>query len=523
MSDYVEEQSSGVSEEAVDIPDFDPNYLMNKRMSRRSLLLTGAQAAAGLAAAAAAPGLVEAATSGARFKGVTLKVAVGSFMSTGVTLFTDSWQKRTGGHVDLVQIPFGDLYSKLFSAFTSHSAPYDIAIYANDWVPEFAKGGYVLNLEKYYKKKSNWNSVMPNVQHLMYVKGKRYTVPMDGDVIFGYYRKDAIDNPKHKAAFKKKFGYTLAPPETWKQYHDVAAFFTGQDWAGDGRPGYGVIEAMGPHDVDPYILTARAAAYAAHPHLPGSLFFDPATMKPQVNNPGWVRALEDWIAIKKFGPPQMTTYGGGDERGNFPAGDFALTIDWADTGVQAMDPTASKIRSKLGYFILPGSQEVYNYKTKRWDKFPHVSHAPYLGWGGWHGSVISTTKHADAAWDFLDWLDTTPNALRAVTTPGTARNPYRRDHFNPAKWTNAPIHYVDPKPYLDTIYRSMTHPNHQFDLRIPGAGQYFNALDKWLQLAISGQMPAQRALNNCATAWDKITNSFGRASQKSYYNSLNKR
>jgi len=364
--------------------------------------------------------------------------------------------------------------------------------------------------------------VIPPTQHLMYVQGKRYTIPMDGDCIFGYYRTDAVDNPKHAAKFKEKYGYDLAPPTTWKQYHDIAEFFTGWDWAGDGSKGWGVLEAMGPHDVDPYIFTSHATAYSAHPDLPGTLFFDPETMAPQIANPGWVRALDEWKALKPFGPPQMATYGGGDQRGNYPAGNYVLTIDWADTGVEAQDPKVSKIRGKLGYFILPGSTEVYNYKSKQWDNFPTPSHAPYLGWGGWHGSIAATSKIQDAAWDFLNFLDSTPNALIAVTTAGTARNPYREDHFNPQPWIDGPMHYDDPKPYLDAIHASFYNKNTQYDLRIPGGGQYFNTLDKWIQLALSGSVSSESALKQCASEWEQITNRFGRDSQREFYVSLQK-
>jgi ABC-type glycerol-3-phosphate transport system substrate-binding protein len=50
------------------------------------------------------------------------------------------------------------------------------------------------------------------VKKIMYVGGQRYSVPLDGDVIFGYYRKDALENEEHKKKFKEKYGYDLAPP-----------------------------------------------------------------------------------------------------------------------------------------------------------------------------------------------------------------------------------------------------------------------------------------------------------------------
>lgn len=489
-----------------------------------------ARAGGTLLAAGVAGSLVGTATAGTLrrsgrrakpFAGKSVTVAVGSFMSSGVTMFKDAWEKKTGGTVNVVEIPFGDLYQRLFTAFSSGGGQFDVAVYAANWIPEFAEAGHLLPLDSYYRKKENWGSVLPKTKTIMYVGGKRYSVPMDGDVIFGYYRKDAVDNPKHAAGFKKKYGYNLAPPTTWKQYRDIAEHFNGWDWSGTGKKGYGVLEAQKPKDVAPFILTARATAYAAHPGFKAGLFFDPNTMEPQVGNPGWVQALKDWAEIKKFGPAEMATYGGGDVRGNFVAGHYALAIDWADIGIIAQDEKSSIIKGKLGYFVLPGSNRVYHGGKKRWDTVKTPNHGPYLGWGGWHGSIAKGSKNPDAAWDFLNFIDSTPNSFRAVTTPGTARNPYRKEHFaRPAAWVTAPVHYKDPAPYLKTQLKSMNHPNAQFDLRIPKAGRYFEVLDNWLQQTLAGNMDAEKALAKAADEWRQITKDAGIAKQKALYREL---
>ncbi len=43
------------------------------------------------------------------------------------------------------------------------------------------------------------------------------------------YRQDLFDDPKEKAAFKAKYGYDLALPETYSQLRDIAEFFTRPD------------------------------------------------------------------------------------------------------------------------------------------------------------------------------------------------------------------------------------------------------------------------------------------------------
>src|SRR5215204_3516916 len=86
--------------------------LLNRGLNRRAFLRL-----AGVGAGAVAiPGFLAACGSesqqggGGGIKGKTVTVAVGSFMSSGVSIFTDAWEEKTGGKVEIVQIPIGDLY-----------------------------------------------------------------------------------------------------------------------------------------------------------------------------------------------------------------------------------------------------------------------------------------------------------------------------------------------------------------------------------------------------------------------------
>ena len=45
-----------------------------------------------------------------------------------------------------------------------------------------------------------------------------------------------------------------------------------------------------------YFIENRAAAYTKHPS-DAAWLFDPDTMKPRVNNPGWVQAIQDVLDL----------------------------------------------------------------------------------------------------------------------------------------------------------------------------------------------------------------------------------
>ena len=55
--------------------------------------------------------------------------------------------------------------------------------------------------------------------------GKFWAVPAEGDAVGWSYRKDWFEDPAEMEAFKAKYGYDLAVPQTWEQLLDIAEFF----------------------------------------------------------------------------------------------------------------------------------------------------------------------------------------------------------------------------------------------------------------------------------------------------------
>lgn len=456
---------------------------------------------------------------GAHESETVINVAVGSFATSSIEAGKQAYEaEHPGVRINIIEIPFGSLYEKLNTAFATNTEAYDIAIFPSNWLSEFVEGSYVVSLEKYLGQKDNWDGLIPAYADMQLFKGERYSIPIDGDSIILYYRKDALENQEYKQEFKNKYGYDLNVPSTWQEYRDVAEFFNGWDWDNDGQIEYGTIEAMAPKDVDGYIYLNRALTYAAHPDCTGYAFFNPDTMEPMVSSPAYERALSEWIEIKSFGPPNMINMGGGDQRAAFAAGESALAIDWHDTGIMAQDVSSSTVKEQVGYALSPGTRDIYNPVTGQWDHFDEVQYAPYLAFSGWTTCVTSTCQNPEIATDFLCSLDTDEAALKAVTTAGTARNPYRYDQLEDARaWEESDIQFYKAQEYLDAIMASYTHENIQLDLRIPKAGSYLDALDLGISQAISGDLDVDAALKEVYNAWQEITAEQGIDVQKEYY------
>ncbi len=460
-----------------------------------------------------------------RFEGVEITVFTQTppFIAKPVQMFRADWERETGGKVKLITAPWGELYPKMFTSFALGARNYDIIIFPAAYLADFASNGFLAPLDNFIARdpKIDWGDILPVYREkISTYAGTIYAVTMDGDSHMFYYRRDAIENPEHQAKFKAKYGYDLAPPKTWVEVRDVAEFFNGWDWDGDGRKEYGVVEGMRKGAQGFWTFFSRSAAYTSIPGQAQGLFFDPETMKPLINDPGHVKALEDWIEIIEFGVPGMINMDNGEVRSVYAAGEAALAIDWGDVGVISDTDPGSTVKGKVGYSILPGTTKAWDYVKKSWVDFPEVNHAPYLAFGGWIGAIDAKSDNVEAAYDFLSYLGSPENSYICVTTPETGFNPYRKSHFEKlAGWYG--YGFVHPEDYLGAIQATIAHSNVQPDIRIPGAFRYFEALDAQLAMALAGAKTAKRALDAAAKEWEAITDDLGKEKQlKNYRASL---
>jgi len=460
-----------------------------------------------------------------RFEGVEITVFTQTppFIAKPVQMFRADWERETGGKVRLITAPWAELYEKMYTSFALGARKYDIIIFPAAWLADFASNGFLASLDTFIAadKKLEWFDILPVYrERISTYAGTIYAIPMDGDNHIFYYRRDAIDNPEYKARFEAKYGYELTPPKTWQEVKNIAEFFNGWDWDGDGRNEYGVVEAMRKGDQAYWTFFSRAAAYVSIPGQPGGLFFDPETMKPLINSPGHLQALKDWLEVKKFGVPGMINMDSGEIRTVYAVGEACMAIDWGDIGVIADTSPESTVKGKVGYSILPGSKKVWDYKKNKWVEFPTINYAPYLAFGGWLGAIDAKSKNVKAAYDFLSFLGNPENGYISVTTPETGFNPYRKSHFEKlAGWYG--YGFVHPEDYLSAIEATIAHPNVQPDLRIPGTAQYFEALDAQLSLALAGAKTPEKALDDAVKEWERITEKLGKENQlKNYRASL---
>jgi multiple sugar transport system substrate-binding protein len=102
-------------------------------------------------------------------------------------------------------------------------------------------------------------------------------------------------------------------------------------------------------------------------------------------------------------------------------------------------------------------------------------------------------------------------SLQRVMLPFALRDPFRKSHFASPLYQSL---WPGAADYLKALEESAMRG--QFELGIPGAREYAEALDNALTAAYSGTDP-QEALDQAAEKWNEITDRLDRESQTQQY------
>ncbi|MEA1952937.1 MAG: extracellular solute-binding protein [Campylobacterota bacterium] len=429
--------------------------------------------------------------------------------------YSKTFEKETGAKIRVVTPSWNDTIKNIDKSLKDNNLHYDIFVVIAMWNGELLGNGHIEPIPQNIKDKITWDDILPIYKdNVLSWANIAYGLPYDGDCINLYYRKDIFEDKKNRIEFFKKYNYKLTPPKTWKEYLDIASFFNKWDWDNDGEIEYGNAGLRIKGDVALLQFFAQAAAYAKHPN-DKAYYFDPETMKPRIDNPAFVRALEDYIRAIEYGPAGMNKFAGHDVRNSFVSGEVAMAIDWADLGIYAVNSAVSIVQNKVGYAQLPGAQDVYNHIEQNWDnQYNQVSSIS----GNWMFLINKDSKNKKLAFDFAAYMTSAKMSKKLVATSGNAVNPSRFSHFkDPESWNKSGFSTDSAKRYLDEISLSLTNKNTVFDITIPGAAEYYQALDRLVYQAIMKTLTPKEALKKAAAEWEKITNKLGREKQKEFY------
>jgi multiple sugar transport system substrate-binding protein len=318
-----------------------------------------------------------------------------------------------------------------------------------------------------------------------YFGDRLVAIPADGDVTVLYVRRDLIEDPAEKKAFRKAFGRELAMPKTWQDYEQLIAFFHRPE-----KGMYGAAEERDPSGGWMYWLPRYLGRQAPYRGL-----FDEA-MRPLIDSPAGVAATESYLRTVRVSPPEILAEGN-DYSYTLPLflHGKAFSTVFTIAGAKLFNGSSSMVRGRFAAIPLPG--QVHGDRLVR-------NNIPIYG----NNLVVSSrSTQKKLAFLFAMWLSDPDVSLREVGVKGGFTDPYRWNHLSDARISEL------YSPDALKVFRDEWGVAQPPGVGVPGDGEYLGVLDRHLWQAARGEITAADAMRRTAQEWERITDRRGRARQ----------
>jgi len=328
-----------------------------------------------------------------QFKGMHLKMlACGDTAVTRLVKILDEFERKTGIKVTIDMYPYPGLIDKVVVETSAKSPTYQLFWIDSPWIGQLGEAGALYDLTplaiRDYEEAGIGDIIPVQIQENSW-QGKLLAFPASGMCWFMHYRKDLFEDPVEKANFLKEYGYELDVPKTWKQYRDIAEFFTrqpGEKLAGKvlEQPFYGCSQAY-----------SRVQGAITHDYFGIMRSFGGEFWGEDgfcvMNQEPHVKAAEFMKSLLPYNPPDALSLMWDLRTGYFERGECALSCYWTVRTVRLENPEEAKVAT-IGN---PGYAKNPTYQGMK---------APtYTGCLSFAINSRVSKKEAEAAWEFIKW------------------------------------------------------------------------------------------------------------------------
>ncbi len=381
------------------------------------------------------------------------------------------FEEATGIDVELEVVNYAEMHTKLVPQLVSPTGSYDVIVVDFYWVGEFAKAGWLQPLDERIAADGFDTSVyFDSLQDLVgQVDGEQLMLPFYNYAMGLTYRRDLLEDPAEQAAFKEKYGIELRVPETWDEYLQQVEFFT-RDTDGDGNNDFfGVVnQGLRP---DPIAMEWSNYLFAN-----GGRFHD-ENWQPMLDSAEAVAAVEDYKRnLEEFGPLGAASFGF-DEAFNVAAQGKAysyLTYNMFRTAYD--DPSQSAVVDMVEIVAVPNGG---------------------LN-GAWGWAIPNSSPDPDAAWTFLQWVESPEIAKKRALLGGS---PTRSDVF-------ADEEVLATYPYYPAL-ENLLATSHNFPV-FTYTPQFVEVLGRELSLAVTGEKTAEEAMQTANAELEALLKQDGK-------------
>lgn len=444
-----------------------------EQFPRRTLLkgaaLGAAAAVTAEARASAAPGKAGAPAIIRRQEVTSLNLVINSSpWMPGYQAMADAYNAESGVKIEFNAFPFDEVFNKERNSVLNQTDEFDLFTLGESWVAFFYAGGFmrpVLELDPdfafdpeviSYNNVSRWNTE----KKFFTDDGDILGVPQAGIHQLLFYRKDLYE----------KAG--LALPETWDDVWNAAEELGKPD---DGFYGFVNRGAKGDPIAWDWLAhymgrTEGEADYLGNP---------PESWNPSVNNDIGLEALEYYIDLAQFAPPNVGDINQADQI-NLLAGDKAIATVAAASARAAMDnEEESAVPGLVDFAVVPAVA------------------------GGRHAAMsgcfaLGIPKHIaqerqEAAYQFMKWSMTQEAQIAFLVGGGV---PVRTDAFTSDEAQDPKFRFAaamaESAPYIHPFFR------------LPEGPELRDRLGLRLNEALTGQSEPKAALETAENEMRQI-------------------
>jgi len=295
----------------------------------------------------------------------------------------NEYTAETGVTVTVETTPWPDFQTKAFAEFNAQGDAYDMVVGDSQWLGAGSTGGHYVDLTDFFAEHGVADKMAPATvtYYAEYPKGagQYWAIPLEGDAIGWAYRKDWFEDPAEMAAFKEKYGYDLAVPETFAQMRDIAEFFHRPD---ENRYG---IALYTDNSYDALVMGVETTIFSY-----GGDLGDYATNEVDgiINSEQNVAALEMYKELYNYTPPNWGKTFFLENNQAITEGLVAMSMNYFAFFPALANPATNPHADVTGYFVNPAGP----------DGNQHAS------LGGQGISIVSYSQNQEEAKKFLEWF-----------------------------------------------------------------------------------------------------------------------
>ena len=427
-------------------------------------------------------------------KTVVLSVVVPRRYAKAVLKEIQEFEQKTGVIVrNFVEVDESALLGRLREEAASKTGRVDLILAPPRVVPEAAEARVLLALDDFIREgRPDLKEVAPLFRAQGRYRGKTYGLFANGEMLVLAIRRDLTTLRAERSAFKRKYGWEPDCPDTWKQWRQLAEFYTRESKDGKFSKYYG---ASGVRS-----LSQGWRWWLQRYYSKGKLPFD-EWMNPTLDSRKGVETTKEYIEIVKYMPDESTTWTPEEGVASFMQGNVFSILTHASAVHTIKNSGNSTVGGKVKFCMVPGS-------LVEGGPFRRAMQAGAAVW-----LVSRYSRYPEAGYWLAQWLTSSRVSAEWVAKPRSNFSPHQRGHFKHPKITAA---YT---PELIRIIARLTQVVVP-EILLMGADEYHEALARHLFGAVTGSLSPEEAMKQTAAKWTEITERIGRKRQMSAWESF---